>query len=126
MVVTILQKHSEWQIICEASDGLEAVQKSKALQPDLILLDVGLPELNGIEVARQICKASPCPKILFLSENSSPEVVCEALHIGAAGYVVKSDAACDLLVAMEAVIGNQQFVSRLARCAPQPPSNESL
>ncbi len=122
MVVTMLEEHSDWQIICEASDGVEAVQRSKDLQPDLILLDIGLPKLNGIEAARQICEISPCSKILFLSENHCPEVVCEAFRIGAAGYVVKSDAADDLLIAMEAVIGNKQFVnSRFARRAQDRP-----
>jgi DNA-binding NarL/FixJ family response regulator len=117
MVFTLLQEHSNWLVIGEASDGFEAIQKSKELQPDLILLDIGLPGLNGIEAARQICQIVPRSKILFLSENLCPEVVREAFCIGAWGYVVKSDAAHDLLAAMEAVIGDRQFVNnRFASC----------
>lgn len=112
MLVTTFRECSNWQIIAEASDGLEAVRKSAELQPDLIVLDIGMPELNGIDAARQIRKISPRSKILFLSENHCPDVVREAFRVGAAGYVVKSEAACDLLVAVEAVIGNQQFVNR--------------
>ncbi|MGB8768849.1 MAG: response regulator transcription factor [Candidatus Korobacteraceae bacterium] len=111
MVFAMLQEYPNWQVICEASDGLEAVQKSKELQPDLILLDIGLPRLHGIEAARQILEFVPHTKILFLSENLCPEVVQEALCIGARGYVVKSDAGHDLLAAMEAVIADKWFVS---------------
>jgi DNA-binding NarL/FixJ family response regulator len=82
-VSSTLQKQPELQIICKASDGLEAVQKAEELQPDLILLDIGLPSLNGIEVARQIRKLSPKSKILFVSQESSAEMVQEALGTGA-------------------------------------------
>ena len=105
-----LQRYPTWQIICEASDGLEAIEKSRELHPDLILLDIGLPKLNGIEAARHIRKIAPCSRILFLSENCCPDVVREALRAGGCGYVVKSDAAHDLMAAMEAVIDDKQFV----------------
>ena len=75
------------RIISEGSDGLEAVRKAEELQPDLILLDIGLPNLNGIEAARQIRKLSPESKILFLSQESSVDVVEETLSLGARGYV---------------------------------------
>src|SRR5882672_11695425 len=74
-----LEKKPELQVICSVSDGLEAVQKAEELQPDLILLDIGLPKLNGIEAARRIRKLSPKSKILFFSENRSLEIVEEAL-----------------------------------------------
>jgi len=109
---SFLQQDPAWQIICEASDGLEAIEKSRELQPNLILLDIGLPKLNGIEAARQIHRIVPCSKILFLSENCCPDVVREALSLGGRGYVVKSDAASDLVAALEAVIANKQFVGR--------------
>ena len=109
---SFLQQDPAWQIICEASDGLEAIEKSRELQPDLIVLDIGLPKLNGIEVARQIRQISPRSRILFLSENCSPAVVRAALSAGGGGYVVKSDAASDLFVALEAVIANKRFVGR--------------
>ena len=107
-----LRLKPEWQIICEASDGLEAIEKSRELQPDLILLDIGLPALNGIEAAKQIRKVSPRSKIIFLSENTVPEIVREALGVGGCGYVVKSDAGGDLVAALHAAIANKQFVGR--------------
>jgi DNA-binding NarL/FixJ family response regulator len=123
----MLQEHSDWQIICEASDGFEAVQKTEELQPDLILLDVGLPNLNGIEAARQICAIAPRSKVLFFSEILCSEVVQEALCIGAHGYVLKSDTAHDLLPAVEAVIEGKRFVSsRFGSCDPAgPQGNDS-
>jgi DNA-binding NarL/FixJ family response regulator len=124
VVFKLLQEYPNWQVICEASDGVEAVQKSEELQPDLILLDIGLPRLNGFEAARQISKVAPCSKVLFLSENLCPAVVQAALCMGARGYVAKSDAAHDLLAAVEAVIGDRQFVSsRFADCKPPQPSD---
>jgi DNA-binding NarL/FixJ family response regulator len=110
---------TELQIIAEVSDGLEAASKAEELQPDLILLDIGLPGLNGIEVARQIRKFSPESKIVFVSQESSADVIEEALSSGAMGYVVKSHAASDLLVAVEAVREGRTFVSnRLALTQP--------
>jgi DNA-binding NarL/FixJ family response regulator len=100
------------QIIAEAEDGLEAVQKAGELQPDLILLDIGIPRLNGLEAARQIRKVSPKSKILFLSQESSADVIEEALDLGAMGYVVKSHAGTGLLAAVEAVRRGGKFVSK--------------
>ena len=105
---------SKWpnlQIISEASDGQEAVQKAEELRPDLILLDIGLPTLNGIEAAQRIRRVAPEGKIIFVSQEFSAEVVQEALNLGAGGYVVKTRAATDLLAAIEAVLEGRQFVS---------------
>ena len=99
-----------WQIIGQVSDGLEAVQKAQILQPDLIVLDIGLPTINGIEAARRMRTAAPDSKILFLSENSSAEIAEEAFRTGAAGYVVKSTAAQELLPALDAVLRGDRFV----------------
>ncbi len=79
LVVSMLQKQPELQIIYEASDGSEAVQKAEELQPDLILLDIGLPKLNGIEAARRIRKLSPGSKILFVSQDLSADFIHGAL-----------------------------------------------
>jgi DNA-binding NarL/FixJ family response regulator len=106
-----LRNRPEFQIIEEVSDGLEAVQKAEELQPDLILLDIGLPSLNGIDAARQIRKLSPNSKILFMSQESSADVVQEALALGALGYVVKVHAGSELLAALEAVLEGRQYVS---------------
>jgi DNA-binding NarL/FixJ family response regulator len=99
------------EVIGEVADGLEAVQKAKLLKPDLVLLDVGLPTLNGIEAARQIRKLAPKAKIIFVSQESSSEVVQEAFHLGARGYVLKARAALDLLDAVEAAREGRHFLS---------------
>ena len=96
--------------ITEASDGLEALKKAEELQPDLILLDIGLPSLSGLEVARRLRKLAPAAKILFASQESSSEVVREALTLGL-GYVHKSHFHSDLLLAVEAVLAGKRFVS---------------
>jgi DNA-binding NarL/FixJ family response regulator len=110
-ICSTLGKTLEWQIVGEASDGLEAVRKAEALQPDWITLDLGLPTINGIEAARRIRKVCPKCKILFVSQMSTPDVVQEAPSTGAVGYVVKTRAATDLLAAVEAVLDGRQFVS---------------
>jgi len=111
-VCLLLRKRPEFAIVGEVADGLEAVHQAQQLQPDLILLDIGLPSLNGIEAARRIRKLSPESKILFASQQSSTDVVAEALGTGAQGYVVKTDAASELLGAVSAVLRGEQFVGR--------------
>ena len=107
----VLQARPEWQIISEASDGLEAVQKAQDLKPEIILLDISLPKLNGIEAARQIRQLSPSSKIVFLSQNNDRDFVRAALSTGALGYVCKADAEGELLPAVEAALRGKQFVS---------------
>jgi DNA-binding NarL/FixJ family response regulator len=101
----------ELNIIGQVSDGLEAVQQAQTLQPGLILLGIALPTLNGIEAARRIRKVSPGSKILFVSENRCVDIAEEGLSTGAGGYVVKSDAASELLPAVDAVLKGKRFVS---------------
>jgi len=107
----IQPKKPAWRIVCEVSDGVEAVKKAEELRPDLILMDIGLPNLDGIKAARQIRQMGFDSKILFLSAYDSLEVVREALNTGANGYVFKLDAANELVGAVEAVVQGQQFVS---------------
>jgi DNA-binding NarL/FixJ family response regulator len=105
-----LAKRENLSIICEVSDGQEGVQKAEELKPDLIILDVGLPTLNGIEAARTIRKLSPQSNIIFLTQESSADVVQAALDLGAKGYVIKSRAGTELLNAVDAVLEGKQFV----------------
>jgi DNA-binding NarL/FixJ family response regulator len=99
------------RIVWEVADGLEAVQEAEKLQPHLILLDIGLPGMDGIEAARRIRKVAPLSKVIFISEHRSPSVVREAMSTGAHGYVVKSRVAKELSAALQAVILDKRFVS---------------
>ena len=108
-VVSKLLQESEVEIVGEAADGLEAVEKASRLEPELILLDIGLPGLNGIEVARRILQAAPNTRIVFLSENRSRDIAEEALHTGAVAYVVKSEAATALLPAIDVALQGMQL-----------------
>ncbi len=110
-ICSTLKKRLALQIVGETSDGVEAVHKAEELQPDLIVLDIGLPSLNGIEVAREIRKVSPKSKILFVSQESSADVVQEVLSLGALGYVVKAHAGSELVTAVESVLEDRQFIS---------------
>jgi two-component system nitrate/nitrite response regulator NarL len=111
-VCWMLEENPEVRLIGEAADGAEAVQKAVESQPDLILLDSDLPKLSGIEAARQIRKVVPKSKLLFVSQDSNPEVVQAAFQLGARGYVIKSDAARELLTAVKSVIQGARYVSR--------------
>ena len=106
-----LSQRPNLQVVCEVCDGQEAVQKAVELKPDLILLDIGLPTLKGIEAARRIRKFAPESKIVFVSQESSADVVQEALSLGTCGYVVKGQAQSDLLAAVDAVLEGRQFLS---------------
>jgi DNA-binding NarL/FixJ family response regulator len=111
-ICSTLGKRPELQIVGEASDGLQAVQKAEELQPDLILLDIGLPTLNGIEAAHRISQLVPAAKILLVSQNNDADVVAAALSNGAKGFVRKENALTDLFPAIEAVLRGDRFVSR--------------
>ena len=106
-----LRNQPDLEVIGQVFDGLEAVQRAQQLQPGLILLDIGLPTLNGIEAAPRILEVSPTSKILFVSENRSSDIVEAALSAGASGYVVKSDAGKELLPAVRAVLECKRFIS---------------
>lgn len=110
-VSSTLGKSSRWQIVAEAADGPEAIRKAADLRPDLILLDVGLPTLNGIESARRILARDPSARILFVSEHQSWEVLETALCTGARGYICKSDSGRELAPAMDALAEGRRFVA---------------
>ncbi len=110
-VCSALEQRPELRVICEVSDGQEAVHKARELRPDLILLDIGLPTLNGIEAARRILALVTESKIIFLSQETSADVVQVAMSLGAWGYVFKTHAAGDLLPAIDAVLSGKRFVS---------------
>jgi DNA-binding NarL/FixJ family response regulator len=111
-VATMLQEKPSLQVIGHVSDGLEAVQRAEHLQPDLILLDIGLPTIDGLEAARRIRDLSSNSKIIFVSQECSDEVVQEAFNAGATGYIVKADAGSELLAAIDAVFWGEKFVGR--------------
>ena len=110
-ICSMLQTRTELCVIAEVGDGLAAVQAAEELKPDLILLDIGLPNLNGIQAALQIQQVSPNSKILFLSENRSRDIAEEALRTGAYAYLTKSSAASELLPAIEEVLQGRRFVT---------------
>jgi DNA-binding NarL/FixJ family response regulator len=110
-ICSTIQQRLDLQVIGEASDGLEAVQKCEELRPDLIILDLGLPNLNGINAARQIRRLCPESKILIVSQESSADVAEEAFGAGVLGYVVKAHAGSELLAAVETVRQGGQFIS---------------
>jgi len=108
---SMLQTRPELRVIAEAADGLEAIQKAQKLEPDLILLDIGLPNLNGIEAAIRIRQVAAGAKIIFLTQNSDKDIVLAALGTGAHGYVLKTDAGRELLNAIAGVLDGDDFVS---------------
>ena len=110
-ICSILQTRPELCVVAQVGDGVAAVQAAEELKPDLILLDIGLPKLNGIQAARQIQQVSPNSKILFLSENRSRDIAEEALRTGAYAYLTKSSAGSELLPAIEEVLQGKQFVT---------------
>ena len=110
----VLQDETDCVVVGEASDGVQAVELARELQPDLILLDLSLPKLNGVEAARRIRQLCPNSKIVFLSQDPTPEVVQGALNLGAAGYLLKSDV-IELPLAVDAVLQGTVFISSRAK-----------
>ncbi len=111
-VCALLKSHAEWDVCAEVADGREAVDKAKQLEPDIVILDIGMPNVNGLTAARQILQNDPQQKILFLTITDSEQIVREVLQAGARGFVLKSDAARDLLTAVEALEKNRTFFTR--------------
>jgi len=111
----LLQSRPEWEICGEAADGREAVEKSQSLKPEVVIIDIGMPTLNGLEATRQILKANPQIKVLVLTLHDSDQMIREVLDAGARGFLLKSDAARDLISAVQALRrDNTYFTSRVA------------
>jgi DNA-binding NarL/FixJ family response regulator len=111
LVATLLRNNPNPMVVSEAADGKEAVAQARELKPDLILLDIGIPKLNGLEAGRQICYLVPSARIIFVSQQTDVDVVREAFNLGAWGYVLKQDAESDLLAALVSVLKGERFVS---------------
>jgi DNA-binding NarL/FixJ family response regulator len=106
---TLLQTREDWEVCGEAKDGREAVEKAKQVGPDVVILDVGMPNLNGVAATRQLIQQNPQQKVIVLTIMDSDQVIREALDAGARGFVLKSDAARDLISAVEALQHNRMF-----------------
>jgi len=106
---TLLGGHPEWEIIDEAADGIEAVEKADRLKPDVVVLDITMPKMSGLEACRLMRKRVPASEILIVTQHDSPHMMREAIEAGARGYVVKSNASRDLLAAVEAVSQHLPF-----------------
>ena len=109
LVGSLLKHRTDWAIVGEAGDGGEAVEKAMKLRPDVILLDIALPTMNGIQVAEEILPALPSSTIIFLSQETSAELIQEAKRVKASGHVSKARAARDLVAAIEAAIAGKKF-----------------
>jgi DNA-binding NarL/FixJ family response regulator len=114
-LVSLLKSHAGWEVCGEAQDGREAVDKAKTLRPDIVILDIGMPNLNGLEATRQILRHDPLSKILILTIEDGNDLVRAVLDAGARGFINKSDASRDLVAAVETVQSNKiYFTSRIA------------
>jgi DNA-binding NarL/FixJ family response regulator len=114
-LAALLLSQPDWEICGEAADGREAVDKAQQLKPDVVILDIGMPSLNGLEATRHILKNQPHTKILILTLHDSDQVVREVLNAGARGFLLKSDAARDLVAAVEALRRDKTyFTSKVA------------
>src|SRR5881296_4219249 len=109
VVCALLQAQPDWEVCGEAADGREAVEKVQELKPDVVILDIGMPSLNGLEATRQILKGNPLQRVLILTVTDAEQLIEEVLKAGARGFVLKADAAKDLTMAVEALQQDRTF-----------------
>ncbi len=112
----LLGSNQDWDVCGEASDGREAVDKYKRLKPDIVILDICMPKLNGVEAARQILKLNPAQRIMILTDVQSEEIICQCLGMGVRGWILKSDGPEDVIAAVEALAGNSSFYTSVVAC----------
>jgi DNA-binding NarL/FixJ family response regulator len=105
----LLEAETGWEVVAEASDGRDAIEKTKLMKPDVAILDISMPSLNGLEAARQIASSTPQTKVLILTVHDSDPLIQQVLEAGARGYLLKSDAARDLVTAVDALRRNKTF-----------------
>jgi DNA-binding NarL/FixJ family response regulator len=110
-ICTLLRSDPDIEVTCDVADGLQAVRKAKQVQPDVIVLDITMPKLDGLKAAVRIRKVAPQTEIVFLSQHDSLESVRQALRAGGRGYVVKSDAAKELIPAVRAAKNKERYVN---------------
>jgi len=110
-VRSLLRSQPDFEVTCEAADGLEAIQKAQEFRPDVIVLDISMPELNGLQAARQIRQVAPQSETVFLSQHRAPNIIKEAMAIGARGYVCKSHIVDDLIAAVRAAGQHENFLA---------------
>jgi DNA-binding NarL/FixJ family response regulator len=115
VICILLSQEPSLDVVCQSETGEDAVRKAEELRPDLIVLDIGLPGISGIEAARQIRQKSPTSEIIFLSQHDSPQMAKEASNVGGRGYVAKIDAASELLTAIRSLGEGRFFVSQQLR-----------
>ena len=108
----LLQEEPSWRIVADVQDGRSAVAKTQELKPDIAILDIGMPSLNGLDATRQIVKVNPDTKVLILTMHDSEQLIQNVLNAGARGYLMKSDAGRDLVVAVRALLSGQTFFTR--------------
>jgi DNA-binding NarL/FixJ family response regulator len=115
----LIESHSEWQVCAEAANGREAVEKASQFKPDVAVLDIGMPLLNGVEATRQIRKLSPQTEILILTMHDSELLIQEVLEAGAHGYILKDDADRNLIAAVDALRRHEPYLSsRVSKSVP--------
>lgn len=112
LVLTQLESQTNYEVISVAVNGSQAVQKARQSQPDVILMDLNLPQITGLEAIRQIRMFAPFSKVLFMSANGDPELIQAAFAAGGAGYILKNDSNTDLIPGIRAVLAGRRFVSR--------------